>query len=122
MTQRVLIVDDNATIRSLSRKVVQDIGFEAVEATDGQEGLEVAQAQKFQLILTDINMPRMSGIEMVTKIRALDDYKRIPILFITTESGKKIMQQGKEAGANGWLVKPFQREKLLDLLKKLVKV
>ena len=121
MAKRVLIVDDNATIRSLSRKVVEGIGFESVEATDGQEGYETAQAQTFQLILTDINMPRMSGIEMVSKIRQLDSYRRVPILFITTESDKSVMQKGKEAGGNGWLVKPFQREKLLELLKKLVK-
>ena len=121
MGKRVLIVDDNATIRSLSRKVVEGIGFEAVEAEDGQEGLNIAQEQAFQLVLTDINMPRMSGIEMTAKLRKLDAYQRVPILIITTESGKDIMQKGKAAGANGWLVKPFQREKLLELLKQLVK-
>lgn len=121
MAKKVLVVDDNATIRSLSRKVLEGIGFEVSEAEDGQAGLEAAQADGFQLVLADINMPRMNGIEMITEIRKLDAYKRVPVLIISTENNAQIMQKGKAAGANGWLVKPFQREKLLGILQKLVK-
>ena len=122
MARRVLIVDDNATVRSLSRKVVEDLGFEASEAEDGQAGYELAEKEQFQLVLSDINMPRMNGIDMIAKLRKLAAYERVPMLIITTEAGKDFMQKGKAAGANGWLVKPFRREKLVDLLKKLVKI
>jgi two-component system chemotaxis response regulator CheY len=121
MARKVLIVDDNATIRSLSRKVLEGIGFEVKEAEDGQAGVEAAQADAFQLVLADINMPRMNGIDMIAEIRKLDGYARVPILIISTENNAEIMKRGKAVGANGWLVKPFQREKLLGILQKLVK-
>lgn len=121
VARKVLIVDDNATIRTLSRKVLEEIGFEVSEARDGQAGLNAARAEAFQLVLADINMPVMDGIEMITEIRKLPAYERVPILIISTENNPRIMQQGKAAGANGWLVKPFQREKLLSLLERLVK-
>lgn len=121
MSKKVLVVDDNATIRTLSRKVLEGIGFEVEEAVDGQAGLEAAQAGSFQLILADVNMPRMDGITMIGHIRKLEGYQRVPVLVISTENSAEIMKRGKAAGANGWLVKPFQREKLLGVLEKLVK-
>lgn len=121
MSKKVLVVDDNATIRSLSRKVLEGIGFAVDEAGDGQEGLEAAGKTDYDLVLADINMPRMNGIEMIRGIRKLPCYARVPVLVISTENNATIMKEGKEAGANGWLVKPFQREKLLGVLQKLVK-
>lgn len=121
MSKKVLVVDDNATIRTLSRKVLEGIGFHVEEAVDGQAGLEAAQAGSFQLILADVNMPRMDGIEMIRQVRTLPGYQRVPVLVISTENSADIMKRGKEAGANGWLVKPFQREKLLGVLEKLVR-
>ncbi|MEL7371978.1 MAG: response regulator [Myxococcota bacterium] len=119
MSNRVLIVDDNATIRSLASKVVESLGLQPTVAKDGQQGYELAAEQSFQLILSDINMPKMDGIEMISKVRKLPSYARTPILIITTESSDDMIQKGKQAGANGWMTKPFQREKLVDMLKRL---
>lgn len=119
MSKKALVVDDNATIRSLSRRTLEDLSFVVTEAEDGRDGLEKAQVDRFHLVLCDINMPRMNGIELVNELRKLPGYARIPILMITTEKSAEVIAQGKSAGANGWLVKPFQREKLISLLKQL---
>ncbi|MEL6188739.1 MAG: response regulator, partial [Myxococcota bacterium] len=84
MAKEVLVVDDNATIRSLSRKVLEGLNFNVTEAVDGQAGLERAQEASFHLILADINMPRMNGIDMIRHIRALPGYARVPVLIIST--------------------------------------
>lgn len=119
MAQKVLVVDDNATIRSLSRKILEGMSFSVEEAVDGEEGLEYCKRHQFCLILSDINMPKMNGLDMIKSIRRLPNYARIPILIISTESNPNMMQQGKTVGANGWMVKPFKREKLIEVLKKL---
>lgn len=120
MSRRVLVVDDNATIRMLSGKVLAGMGLTPVDACDGEAGLALAEKERFELVLADVNMPKMDGIEMIRRIRKIPGYQRTPILIISTENTPEIMQRGKEAGANGWLVKPFQRERLLALLEKLV--
>lgn len=119
MSKRALVIDDNAMIRSLARKVLESLSFEVTDAVDGQDGLEKAQAESFHIVLCDINMPRMNGIELVTELRKRPSYRRIPILMITTEKSKEMIERGKAAGANGWLVKPFDRTKLVSLLKQL---
>lgn len=117
--KRALVVDDNAMIRSLSRRTVEELGFSVSEAVDGEDALAQAKVGRFHLILCDINMPRMDGIQLVGELRKFPAYARVPILMITTENSAETIQRGRAAGANGWLVKPFEREKLVALLKKL---
>jgi two-component system, chemotaxis family, chemotaxis protein CheY len=95
-------------------------GHEVVEAADGQQGVDAAKAGKFDLVITDVNMPVMNGIELVRALRALPDYKFIPMLVLTTESEQSIKQRGREAGATGWIVKPFSPEVLLNTLAKVL--
>jgi two-component system chemotaxis response regulator CheY len=95
-------------------------GYTVVEAADGQEGLERAQSQQVNLVLTDQNMPRMDGLTLIRSLRAMDNYKAVPILVLTTESSMEMKQQGRAAGATGWLVKPFAPKGLVDVVKKVI--
>lgn len=95
-------------------------GYEVTEAVDGQDGLDKAKAKAFNLILTDQNMPRMDGLTLVKSLRALPQYKTVPILMLTTESSDAMKGQGKAAGATGWLVKPFDPAKLIEIVKKVI--
>lgn len=95
-------------------------GYDVIEAADGQEGLERAQKSKVNLVLTDQNMPRMDGLTLIRSLRALPDYKNVPILVLTTESGADMKAQGRAAGATGWLVKPFAPKGLVDVVKKVI--
>ena len=94
--------------------------FDVLEAGDGVEALEVAQGKKLARIITDVNMPRMDGITLVHRLRALPEFKFTPILVLTTESDASMKQKGKEAGATGWIVKPFSPEKLMDTVNKVI--
>ena len=95
-------------------------GYQVTEAVDGQDGLEQASAQVFDLVLTDQNMPRMDGLTLIRSLRALPTYQRVPILMLTTESSDEMKSRGKSAGANGWLVKPFDPQRLIDVVKKVI--
>jgi two-component system chemotaxis response regulator CheY len=95
-------------------------GHEVVEAPDGNQALATAKSKKFDLVITDVNMPGMNGIDLVQSLRALPDCKFIPILVLTTEAGAELKQKGKNAGATGWIVKPFNPEVLLETLKKVL--
>ena len=116
----ILTVDDSASIRQMVVFTLKQAGHSVVEATDGKEAFELAKKQKVNLVLTDINMPNMNGIDLIKALRGLPDYKFTPILTLTTESGADRKQQGKEAGATGWLVKPFNPQQLLDTIKKVL--
>ena len=118
--KKILAVDDSVSIRKSLSFILGQEGFEVVEAEDGVDALEKAQAEKFSLIITDINMPRMDGIELTKQIRKTQGYKFTPIIALTTENQQAKMQEGKEAGATGWIVKPFTAEKLLAVVKKIV--
>ena len=118
--KKILAVDDSVSIRKSLSFILGQEGFEVVEAEDGVDALEKAQADKFSLIITDINMPRMDGIELTNQIRKTQGYKFTPIIALTTENQQEKMQEGKEAGATGWIVKPFTAEKLLAVVKKIV--
>jgi two-component system chemotaxis response regulator CheY len=95
-------------------------GYEVVEAVDGQDGLNKAKTKPFNLVLTDQNMPQMDGITLIKSLRALPQYKSVPILVLTTEAGDTMKTQGRAAGATGWLVKPFDPQKLMDVVKKVI--
>lgn len=120
MTKKILVIDDSAAIRQSISFILQQEGYETVEAQDGQEGLNVlASAGAFDLIITDVNMPNLDGIGFIRKARELPAFKFTPILVLTTESQGTKMNEGKEAGATGWIVKPFNAEKLLSIVKKV---
>ena len=120
MGKAILAVDDSASIRQMVAFTLKGAGYDVVEAGDGQDGLDKAKGRPFSLVLTDQNMPKMDGLSLIKSLRALAQYKATPILMLTTESGDAMKAQGKAAGATGWLVKPFDPAKLLEVVKKVV--
>ena len=116
----ILVVDDSTTMRQMVSFTLTSAGHEVVEAPDGNKALGLAKQRKFDLVITDINMPGMNGIDLVQGLRALPESKFIPILVLTTEAGDEVKQKGKSVGATGWIVKPFNPEVLLDTLKKVL--
>ncbi len=120
MAKIVLTVDDSASIRQMVAFTLKSSGYTVIEAEDGQAGLDKAKASKVDLILTDQNMPKMDGLTLIKTLRALPQYKATPVLMLTTESGDAMKAQGKAAGATGWLVKPFDPQKLLEVVKKVI--
>ncbi len=117
---KILAADDSASMRQMVTFTLKGAGFDVVEAVDGVDALQKAKAESFDLVLSDVNMPNMNGIELVKNIRALPNYKFTPILMLTTESGTDRKMAGKEAGATGWIVKPFNPEQLLNTIKRVL--
>ncbi len=120
MSKSILAVDDSRSILQMVSFTLKGAGYQVAEAADGQEAFDLAGKQSFQLIITDLNMPRMDGITLVQKLRAHPKYKFTPILMLTTEAGDAFKTKGKAAGATGWLVKPFDPQKLLGVVKKVL--
>jgi two-component system chemotaxis response regulator CheY len=119
MTLLSLVVDDSATMRNMIKATMKDMGFEVHTAQDGEKALKSSSSHKYDVILTDINMPNMDGIELIRMLRSGGVNKSVPILVITTESGDSAKQAGREAGANGWIVKPFNPDTLSRAVNKL---
>jgi two-component system chemotaxis response regulator CheY len=119
--QSILAVDDSASMRQMVSFTLKGAGYNVIEAADGQEALEKARAQQVDLVLTDQNMPRMDGITLVKQLRAMHAFAATPMLILTTESSDEMKAKGKAAGATGWLVKPFDPAKLLDVVKRVIK-
>lgn len=120
MAKTILAVDDSTSIRQMVAFTLKGAGYEVIEAADGQEGLEKAKTKTVNLVLTDQNMPKMDGLTLVKTLRGLPQYKTIPMLMLTTESSDTMKAQGKAAGATGWLVKPFDPNKLLEVVAKII--
>ncbi|NKJ42018.1 MULTISPECIES: response regulator [unclassified Novosphingobium] len=120
MTASILTVDDSSSLRLATRIALTGAGYTVTEACDGLEGLGKAQGQKFDMIITDLNMPNMDGLSMIREIRKLPIQMGTPIIFLTTESDDAIKQEARAAGATGWLVKPFQPDQLLRIAKKVL--
>jgi two-component system chemotaxis response regulator CheY len=121
MTKTILAVDDSASIRQMVSFTLRGAGYEVVEAVDGEDALDKAKKnQNVNLVLTDINMPRMDGLALVKSLRVLPRYRIAPILMLTTESSDAMKAQGRAAGATGWLVKPFDPKRLLEVIKKVI--
>ncbi len=99
---------------------LKSAGYEVVEAVDGMDGLEKAKGKSFNLVLTDQNMPRMDGLTLIKTLRGMPTYRTVPILMLTTESSDTMKSQGHAAGATGWLVKPFDPQKLIEVVKKVI--
>ena len=116
----ILTVDDTASMRQMISFTLNSVGHEVIQASDGKEALKMLEGKKIDLVIADINMPNMDGITLLKSLRALADYKFTPILMLTTESQEAKRQQGKLAGATGWIVKPFNPEQLLTVVKKVL--
>lgn len=116
----ILAVDDSASMRQMVTFTLKGAGYDVEEASDGSEALTLAKSKKFDLILSDVNMPVMDGIEFVTELRTLAEYKFVPVLMLTTESTGDKKMAGKKAGATGWIVKPFNPDQLLSTIKKVL--
>ena len=117
---KILSVDDSNSVRQMVAFALKSAGHEVEQAEDGVEAYTQAVADQFDLILSDVNMPHMNGIELTKKLRETEQYKFTPIILLTTESGSDMKMQGKEAGATGWIVKPFNPEKLLSTIQKVI--
>lgn len=116
----ILAVDDSASMRQMVAFTLKGAGYDVVEAADGKEALDKAKTQTFNLVISDVNMPVMDGLQLIKELRGLPDYKFTPLLMLTTESGGDKKQEGKAAGATGWIVKPFNPEQLLETIKKVL--
>ncbi|NOY62515.1 MAG: response regulator [Gammaproteobacteria bacterium] len=116
----ILIVDDSTSMRQMVGHTLKAAGYSVAEAVDGVEALKIAKSEKFNLVLSDVNMPNMDGITLIKELRGLPAYKFIPMLMLTTESVSSKKMEGKKAGATGWLVKPFNPEQLLGTIKKVL--
>jgi len=117
----ILAVDDSASMRQMVSFTLKSAGYTVVEAVDGQDAYEKAQGRSFDLVLTDQNMPRMDGISLTKKLRETAQFKTTPILMLTTESSDQMKQAGRAAGATGWLVKPFDPNKLIEVIQKVIR-
>jgi two-component system chemotaxis response regulator CheY len=119
MSKSVLIVDDSITMRNMLSLAMKEMGFDVITASDGVDASEKAQTGNFSIIITDINMPNMDGIELIKHLREMEQYKVVPILVLTTESGDNAKTAGRNAGASGWIVKPFNPNVLRAAINKL---
>lgn len=120
MSKTILSVDDSASIRQMVSFTLESAGYQVVTAVDGQDALGKLGDRAPDLIITDLNMPNMDGLQLIREIRTRPAHKFAPIIFLTTESEDAKKAEAKAAGASGWIVKPFQQEQLLAVVKKFV--
>ncbi|MGB5396277.1 MAG: response regulator [Gammaproteobacteria bacterium] len=118
--QSILAVDDSPSMRQMVTYTLKRAGYDVVCASDGVDALNIAQDRNISLVLTDVNMPNMDGITLIKQLRELENYRFTPILILTTESSSEKKMQGKDAGATGWIVKPFDPDKLLSTLRRVL--
>ncbi|HYD51420.1 MAG TPA: response regulator [Gemmatimonadaceae bacterium] len=116
----VLAVDDSITMRQMVTFSLGGAGYRVIEASDGDEALEIAKRQAVDLVITDLNMPRMDGITLIRELRALVEHRCTPIVMLTTESAQEKKVEGQAAGATGWIVKPFQPEQIVKVVKRVL--
>lgn len=119
MKKTVLTVDDSRTMREMVAFTLKGAGYNVVEAQDGQHALNVLATNKVDTVITDLNMPVMDGLTLIRKLRATPNYRTVPILMLTTESDDTKKQEGRAAGATGWIVKPFSPDKLIQVVQKV---
>ena len=119
MTLTVATIDDSKTMREMMSHTLSEAGYQVLEAEDGQHALEVLKGKTADVVITDLNMPNMDGLELIKALRQTQEYASTPILMLTTESDSEKKNAGRQAGATGWIVKPFDPPKLLAVLKKV---
>lgn len=120
MAKTILTVDDSSSVRQMVGFTLREAGYDVIEAVDGKDALNKMNGKSINLVITDLNMPNMDGIELIKNIRKSPAFKFIPILMLTTESQENKKMEGKQAGATGWIVKPFKQEQLLAVIKKVL--
>ena len=121
MVKTALIVDDSTSMRQMVSFTMKEAGFNVLEGANGQEALHKVEGNRVELVITDLNMPVMDGITLIRQLRSNPVYKFTPILMLTTESQESKKQEGKAAGATGWVIKPFDPQKLLAVVTKVVR-
>ncbi len=121
MGRSILIVDDSASMRQLVTFALKDAGYEVIAAVDGKDALSKLNGTKVDMVVTDLNMPNMDGIELIRQLRSSQANKFTPVVMLTTESQSTKKQEGRAAGASGWIVKPFNPDQLVTVIKKFVK-
>jgi two-component system chemotaxis response regulator CheY len=119
MTKTILTIDDSASIRQMVAMTLTSAGLEVIEAINGSDGYDKATGNTVHAVITDLNMPVMNGIEFIRNYRQHPSSKGVPIILLTTESDEELKRQAKEAGATGWIVKPFKQDQLLAVVKKV---
>src|SRR6478609_2027206 len=121
MSKRILVVDDSESIRELVGLTLESSGYQVSKGVDGQDAMKFLDGSEIDLVITDLNMPNVDGIQFIKEIRKTTGYATIPILMLTTESQAAKKDEAKAAGATGWIVKPFVQDKLLQVVKKVVR-
>ncbi|MBF0369314.1 MAG: response regulator [Magnetococcales bacterium] len=121
MAKKIMTVDDSSSVRQMVGLTLKGAGYDVVEAEDGVDALNKLKASPVDMVITDLNMPNMDGLTLIKNLRALPQYKFIPIVMLTTESQAGRKAEGKSAGATGWIVKPFKPPQLLGVIKKVLR-
>ena len=119
MTKTVLTIDDSRTMRDMLKMALVDAGYHVIQAVDGVDGLETLSAEGADVVITDINMPRLDGFGFIEGMRADPNHRSTPVLVLTTESDAAKKQRARDAGATGWIVKPFDPAKLVDAVRRV---
>ena len=119
--KNIMTVDDSSSLRQMVGLVLRSASYEVIEAVDGVNALSKLKGQEVNLFLVDVNMPNMGGLELTRQLRAIPQYKFIPIVLLTTESSAEKKQEGKAAGASAWIIKPFDPDQLLAVVKKVMR-
>ena len=120
MKKAILVVDDTRSMRAMVAAVLQGAGYEVAEAGDGVEALELARTRVYDMVVTDHNMPRMDGVTLVRELRNLPNYDPVALIVLSTEASPELKQKGREAGATGWMAKPFDPQRMLDIVGKFI--
>jgi len=120
MSKTIMTADDSASVRQMVGFTLREAGYEVVEAVDGRDALDKMAGSSVNMLITDLNMPNMDGIELIRNVRAQQQFKFMPIIMLTTESQDSKKQEGRSAGATGWIVKPFKPEQLVAVVKKVL--
>lgn len=117
----ILFVDDSVSIRTLVKMILEENGYNVLMSEDGLDAMKFFDGQTIDLVITDLHMPRMNGIELIKEVRKIKGYRFMPILFLTTETNSELKHEAKAAGATGWITKPFDKNKFLQVIKKVIR-
>jgi two-component system, chemotaxis family, chemotaxis protein CheY len=120
MSKSILVVDDTRSMRKMVTAVLETAGYSVAEAGDGLEALELARQRVYDLVVTDQNMPRMDGVSLIRELRSLSEYDPVALLVLSTEVNPELKQQGRDAGATGWMAKPFDPQQMLDIVRAFI--
>lgn len=121
MGKTILIVDDSYSIRNLLQLVLTNAGYQVLVAEDGKDALKYLDRKDLSLLITDLHMPNMNGLDLIRHVRSMEELRYLPILFLTTETKSEIKLEAKKAGATGWITKPFSNEKLLQIISRVLR-